>query len=153
MYQASLEKTGQLDARQQTWDRDRNTGEERQTEATRPSTERHYQQVEHENERSKERSFRDFFSNVLDKPGETEGLRAAAEEPRERQQTEEETEVQRIRQYPEAPPTRRPNPDSQAYGGWDVLDSFTVDQCAVRPPGMQTVEFVPNSLHEEWTEA
>jgi hypothetical protein len=29
----------------------------------------------------------------------------------------------------------------------------TVDQCASRPSGVQTVEFIPNSLQTEWTEA
>ncbi len=62
-------------------------------------------------------------------------------------------EIRRERQFPRTPGARRPNPDSRAYGGWDVIDSLTVTQCAVRPPGMQTVEIIPNSLQEEWTEA
>ena len=34
-----------------------------------------------------------------------------------------------------------------------MLDAIIVEQCAIRPPGMQTIEFIPNSLREEWTEA
>ncbi len=56
-------------------------------------------------------------------------------------------------QYPQSPAPRRPNPDSRAYGGWDIIDSLTITQCAVRPPGMQNVEIIPNSLQDEWTEA
>jgi len=59
----------------------------------------------------------------------------------------------RHRQFPEAPRRRRPNPDDIAYGGWDVIDHLTVDQCANRPPGIHTVEVIPNSLLTEWTEA
>ncbi len=39
-------------------------------------------------------------------------------------------------QFPQSPAPRRPNPDSRAYGGWDIIDSLTITQCAVRPPGM-----------------
>ena len=49
--------------------------------------------------------------------------------------------------------TRRPNPDDMAYGGWDVIEHMTVDQCANRPPEVHTVEIIPNSLQAEWTEA
>ncbi len=31
------------------------------------------------------------------------------------------------RQYPESPKPRRTNPDAQGYGGWDAIDSMTVD--------------------------
>jgi len=48
------------------------------------------------------------------------------------------------RQYPEFPRPRRRNPDASGEGGWDVIDSLTVDQCARMPVGMQTLEFVPN---------
>jgi hypothetical protein len=34
-----------------------------------------------------------------------------------------------------------------------MIDHLTVDQCATRPPGIHTVEIIPNSLQEEWTEA
>ena len=37
---------------------------------------------------------------------------------------------QRQRQFTEAPRTRRPNPDDKVYGGWDMIDHLTVDQCA-----------------------
>ncbi len=70
---------------------------------------------------------------------------------RERERGDEGT--QSSRQFPQSPRTRMPNPDSRAYGGWDVIDSMTVTQCDVRPPGMQTVEIIPNSLQEEWIEA
>ena len=32
-----------------------------------------------------------------------------------------------IRQYPESPKPRRTNPNDQGYGGWDAIDSMTVD--------------------------
>jgi hypothetical protein len=57
------------------------------------------------------------------------------------------------RQFSEMPRTRRPNTDDMAYGGWDVIDHLTVDQCANRPPGVHTVEVIPNSMQAEWTEA
>ncbi len=60
---------------------------------------------------------------------------------------------QRRRQFSEEPRTRRPNPDDRAYGGWDVIDYLTVDQCANRPPGIHTVEVIPNSLQPKWMEA
>jgi hypothetical protein len=60
---------------------------------------------------------------------------------------------QRRRQFPEAPRTRRPSPDDEAYGGWDVIDHPADDQCANRPPSVYTVEIIPNSLQTEWTEA
>ncbi len=59
----------------------------------------------------------------------------------------------RRRQFLEAPKTRRPDPDSKVYGGWDVIDHLTVDQCTNRPTGIHTVEVIPNSLREEWIEA
>jgi hypothetical protein len=40
-----------------------------------------------------------------------------------------------------------------AYGGWGVIDHLTVDQFANRPPGVHTMEVIPNSLQEEWTHA
>jgi hypothetical protein len=40
-----------------------------------------------------------------------------------------------------------------AYGKWDVIYHLTVDQCANRPPGVHTVEVIPNLLQEEWTQA
>jgi hypothetical protein len=84
----------------------------------------------------------------------TEGPERAAEPvPEQQQQGQEDAQAQRRKQFPEGTRPRRPNPYSQAYGGWDVLDSQTVEQCAVRPPGLQTIEFIPNSLQEEWTEA
>ena len=55
-------------------------------------------------------------------------------------------ETPQSRQFLQSPAPRRPNPDSRAYGGWDVIDSLTITQCVVRPPGMQTVEIIPNSL-------
>ena len=30
---------------------------------------------------------------------------------------------------------------------------MNVEQCGVSPPGMQTIEYIPNSLQEDWTEA
>jgi len=39
----------------------------------------------------------------------------------------------------------------RGYGGWDAIDNMTVDQCARMPTGMQTVEFIPNSLQNERT--
>ncbi len=53
------------------------------------------------------------------------------------QQGQEEEEAQRRRQFPEGPRPKRPDPNSPAYRGWDVLDSLTVEQCAVRPPGLR----------------
>ena len=52
----------------------------------------------------------------------------------------------------EAPRTRRPNPDDRAYGGWDVIDHLTIEECANKPHGIHTVEVIPNSLQTEWTE-
>ena len=57
------------------------------------------------------------------------------------------------RQFPQSPAPRRPNPDSRAYGGWDIIDSLTITQCAVRPPGLQTVKIIPPALQDEWAEA
>jgi hypothetical protein len=34
-----------------------------------------------------------------------------------------------------------------------MIDHLTVDQCANRPPGIHTVEVIPNSIQAEWTEA
>jgi hypothetical protein len=34
-----------------------------------------------------------------------------------------------------------------------MIDHLTVDQCVNMPPGVHTVEVIPNSLQEEWTEA
>ncbi len=65
------------------------------------------------------------------------------------ERTEREREEQQRhhnRQYPESPKRRRTNPDSATYGGWDVIDNLTVTQGVVRPPGMQTIEFITNSL-------
>ncbi len=73
--------------------------------------------------------------------------------PVQHQQGHEKKEAQRWTQFPEWPRPRRPDPNSLAYGGWDVLDSLTVEQCAVRPPGLHTIDFILNSLHEEWTDA
>ena len=56
-------------------------------------------------------------------------------------------------QNPESPRPRKSNPDAPGGGGWDVIDSLTVDQFARMPMGMQTVELVPISLQEEWTKA
>ena len=79
--------------------------------------------------------------------------RATEHATQQQQHGQEDTKAQRRRQFPEGPRPRRPNPDSPAYGGWDVLDSLTVEQCAVRTPGLQTIEYIPNLLQEEWTEA
>ena len=57
------------------------------------------------------------------------------------------------RQYPETPRRRRTHPDAQGFGGWDMIDNLTVQQCARMPMGVHTVEFIPNSLHDEWTKA
>ncbi len=40
-----------------------------------------------------------------------------------------------------------------AASAWDTIGRLSVEQCARMPIGMQTVEFIPNSLQEEWTEA
>ena len=37
--------------------------------------------------------------------------------------------------------------------GWDAFGKLTVTQCARMPMGMHTVEFIPNTLQEEWTYA
>ena len=50
------------------------------------------------------------------------------------------------RQYPEAPRRRRTHPDTPRFGGWDMIDSLTVQQCARMPMGLHIVEFIPNSL-------
>jgi hypothetical protein len=71
---------------------------------------------------------------------------------RDEQQQRETINLGRQR-FPEMPRTRRPNPDDKAYGGWDVIDHLTVDQCANRPSGVHTAEVIPNSLHAEWTKA
>ncbi len=59
---------------------------------------------------------------------------------------QEEDEGEDDMQYPESPRPRRANPNAGGYGGWDAIDNVTVDQCARMPMGMQTVEFIPNSL-------
>jgi hypothetical protein len=55
--------------------------------------------------------------------------------------------------YSESPRTRRTNPGERGYGGWDAIDSTAVDQYARMPMGLQTTEFIPNSLQEKWTGA
>ena len=57
------------------------------------------------------------------------------------------------RQYLESPRPRRRNPDAPGEGEWDVIDRLTVDKCARMPVEMHTVDFVPNSLNDEWTRA
>ena len=79
--------------------------------------------------------------------------RATEQTPERRQQDPEDAEAQQRIQFPKGPRPKRPNPDSPAYGGWDVLDAMNVEQCGVSPPGMQTIEYIPNSLQEDWTEA
>ena len=34
-----------------------------------------------------------------------------------------------------------------------MIESLTIHQCARMPMGLQTVEFIPNSLKDEWTKA
>ncbi len=83
-------------------------------------------------------------------------MRPQGQQQELQQEEQEEREAQRrqhSKQFSESPRTRRMNPDSETYGGWDVIDTLTVTQCAVKPLGMQTIEFIPNSLQEEWTEA
>jgi hypothetical protein len=50
------------------------------------------------------------------------------------------------RQRPESPRPRRRNLDAPGEGGWDIIDSLTVYQCARMLVGIQTVKLVPNSL-------
>ena len=57
------------------------------------------------------------------------------------------------RQYPETLRRIRAHPDTPGFGGWDIIDKLTVQQCARMPMGLQTVEFIPNSLQDEWTKA
>ena len=114
MYQASIEKTGQRETREQ----------EMGQEEARERTERG-----HGNPRG-----------GLGQGEDADGQRQA------RTTGHEGDDAANSRQFPQSPAPRRPNPDSRAYGGWDVIDSLTITQCAVRPPGMQTVEIIPNSL-------
>jgi len=37
--------------------------------------------------------------------------------------------------------------------GWDTIDILSTAQCARMPTGMRTVEFIPKSLQDEWSEA
>ncbi len=55
-------------------------------------------------------------------------------------------------QHPKSPKLRRRNLDAPGGGGWNVIDSLIVVQCARMPVGMQTVEYVPNSLQEKWSQ-
>jgi len=81
--------------------------------------------------------------NPLGGDGQGEGI----EGQRQTRTTDrEDEETATNRQFPQSPAPRRPNPDSRAYEGWDIIDPLTITQCAVRPPGMQTVEIIPNSL-------
>jgi hypothetical protein len=96
----------------------------------------------------------------VEEEGARGGTRATGTQPTRRQEgrtgdghTADDGTRQRLRQFPEAPRTRRPNPDDRAYGGWDMIDHLTVDQCANMPPRIHTVEVIPNSLQVEWTEA
>ena len=57
------------------------------------------------------------------------------------------------RQYPETPRRRRTHPDAPEFGGWDMIDNLTIQQCARMPMGLQTLEFIPNSMQDEWTKA
>ena len=50
------------------------------------------------------------------------------------------------RQYPETPRRRRTHPNALEFGGWDMIDNLTVQQCARMPMELQTMEFNPNSL-------
>ena len=54
---------------------------------------------------------------------------------------------------PETPRTRRPYPDDRAFGGWDVIDHPTVNQCANMPPRLHMVEIIPSFLQTELTAA
>jgi hypothetical protein len=44
-------------------------------------------------------------------------------------------------------------PVGYGAGGWDSIDSLTVNKCARIPMGMQTVEYIRDSLPKEWSEA
>ena len=41
--------------------------------------------------------------------------------------TQDEDEGEDNKQYPESSKPRRTNPDARGYGGWDAIDSMTVD--------------------------
>jgi hypothetical protein len=58
-----------------------------------------------------------------------------------------------VRRNPQSPSRRRIIHNEAGYGGWDVIDILSVTPCARMPRGMRTQEFIPNSLHEEWTTA
>ena len=63
-------------------------------------------------------------------------------------------DVAAIRQDPQRPPTRRAVPaSSPGIETWEFIDILNMDQCMHMPDGLQTVEFSPNSLQEEWTDA
>ena len=57
------------------------------------------------------------------------------------------------RRFPASPKRGSTGTATYGGGGWNAIDELSVYQCARMPAGMQTVEYVPNSLQEEWTEA
>ena len=121
MYHASIETTGEQEARRQ--------------------------ELNQEEAREHERRGHGNPQEGINHGEDTDGQRQTGAEAHDGD------EIATNRQFPQSPAPRRPNPDSRAYGGWDVIDSLTITQCVVRPPGMQTVEIMPNSLQDELTEA
>jgi len=123
-------------------------GREKETETRRMEEESDQQEMGHQphqeaGQRPSRRRGEEDATTARERQG-----RQAAEGDRE-----EVGEGEDGRLYPESPRARRTNPDARGYGGWDAIDSLTVDQCARMPMGMQTVEFIPNSLQDEWTGA
>jgi hypothetical protein len=55
-----------------------------------------------------------------------------------------------VRSNPQSPSKRINIHSKIGHGGWNVIDYLSVTPCARMPNSMQTVEFVPNSLQEEW---
>ncbi len=51
------------------------------------------------------------------------------------------------------PPTRRSLPTSPGLGAWEFIDTLDVDPFTHMPDGVATVEVIPISLQEEWTDA
>ena len=62
-------------------------------------------------------------------------------------------EAEDKRKFPDPPRTTRGQHQSTRAGGWEAIDNLSVEQCARIPAEMQTIEFIPNSIQEEWTEA
>jgi hypothetical protein len=78
---------------------------------------------------------------------------AAAEHDEEAGEQGNEEDGEDVRRFPNSP--RRGKAGTTRYGAreWGAIDNLTINQYARMPMGMHTMDYIPNPLQEEWTEA